>query len=116
MRVPGWGRERERERERIPSRLCVVSAEPDAGLSLMNREIMTRAEIESRTLNRLSHPGASVSVFFVTRVSSSSPLLFYVLPSFPPFFLSSISLFLASLDVGAKKDLQSPSPPAETPR
>ena len=37
----GGGRERERERERIPSRLCIVSTEPDAGLKPMNREIMT---------------------------------------------------------------------------
>ena len=35
------GREGEREREIIPSRLCTVSAESDAGLELMNREIMT---------------------------------------------------------------------------
>ena len=35
-------REREREgRERIPSRFCIVSAEPDAGLGLTNHEIMT---------------------------------------------------------------------------
>ena len=60
-------RERERERakdgqrgrgrERIPSRLCAVGAETDEGLELMNCEIMTRAEIQSRRLNRLSHPG-----------------------------------------------------------
>ena len=49
---------RERERERIPSRLRVVSTEPDTGLHLMNHEIMSWAEIKSRTLNRLSHPGA----------------------------------------------------------
>ena len=36
----GAGAERER-RERIPSRLFAVSMEPDAGLSLTNREIMT---------------------------------------------------------------------------
>ena len=35
------GRGRKRERERIPSRLRTVSPEPDAGLELMNREIMT---------------------------------------------------------------------------
>ena len=41
------GREREREREReteterIPSRLHAVSMEPDAGLQLTNREIVT---------------------------------------------------------------------------
>ena len=36
-------REREREggRQRIPSRLCPVSMEPDAWLKLTNHEIMT---------------------------------------------------------------------------
>ena len=41
----GGGTEREgqrqREGERIPSRLHTVSTEPDAGLELTNREIMT---------------------------------------------------------------------------
>ena len=40
----GWGAEREGlwgETERIPSRLHAVSTEPDAGLDLRNREIMT---------------------------------------------------------------------------
>ena len=36
-----WGRGRERGRERIPSRLCAVSVEPDVGLDPMNRGIMT---------------------------------------------------------------------------
>ena len=31
----------EGQRERTPGRLCAVSAEPDAGLKLMNREIVT---------------------------------------------------------------------------
>ena len=31
----------ERERERISSRLCIVSTEPDAGQGLMNHEVMT---------------------------------------------------------------------------
>ena len=31
----------EREGDRIPSRLCAVSSEPDAGLEPMNHEIMT---------------------------------------------------------------------------
>ena len=31
---------RERQSERIPSGLCTTSAEPDAGLELMKREIM----------------------------------------------------------------------------
>ena len=33
--------EGERGRERIPRTLCTVSTEPDAGLELTNREIMT---------------------------------------------------------------------------
>ena len=36
-RAPGRGRER--GRERIPSGLCTVSTEPDAGLELTNRKI-----------------------------------------------------------------------------
>ena len=35
------GEQREREEEKIPSRLHTVSPEPDTGLGLMNREIMT---------------------------------------------------------------------------
>ena len=35
------GRGRERGRERIPSRLCTISEEPDVGLELPNCEIMT---------------------------------------------------------------------------
>ena len=57
-------RGRERGRERIPSRLCAVSTEPNTGLEVTNREIMTRAKIKSLTLNRLSHPGAPVSGIF----------------------------------------------------
>ena len=41
VRRRGRERERERERERISSRLCSVSTEPDAGLGLINREIVT---------------------------------------------------------------------------
>ena len=48
--------EAERKRERISSRLCTVSTEPDEGLNLTNHEIMTWAEIKSQTLTRLSHP------------------------------------------------------------
>ena len=39
--VSRGGAQGEEERERIPSRLCAVSTEPDAGLEAMNREIMT---------------------------------------------------------------------------
>ena len=35
------GRGKERGRERIPSRICTVSTEPDVGLKPMNCEIMT---------------------------------------------------------------------------
>ena len=31
----------EKGRQRIPSRLCTISAEPDVGLELRNHEIMT---------------------------------------------------------------------------
>ena len=58
------GRERERERERISSKLHEVSAEPDMGLELTNREIMTWAEIKSHMLNQLSHPGTPKAVLF----------------------------------------------------
>ena len=48
----------ERGRDRILSSLHAVSTEPDVGLELTNREIMTPAEIKRQTLNRLHHPGA----------------------------------------------------------
>ena len=40
-RVGERGRGRERSGERIPSRLCAVSTEPNVGLKPTNREIMT---------------------------------------------------------------------------
>ena len=40
-RASGVGAERERGREKTPSRVHIVSAEPDVGLELMNREITT---------------------------------------------------------------------------
>ena len=58
-RENGCTRSRGAERERIPSRLCTISSEPYVGLELMNRGIITRAEIGSGMRNRLSHPGAS---------------------------------------------------------
>ena len=45
------GRERKGGREKILGRLHTDSAQPDAGLELTNREIMTRAEIKSWMLN-----------------------------------------------------------------
>ena len=44
-------RETERDRERIEAGSTLVSVEPNAGLELMNCDIMTRAETKSRMLN-----------------------------------------------------------------
>ena len=41
-----WRRGREREEDRIPSRLCTISTELNAGLEHVNRKIMT--ELRSR--------------------------------------------------------------------
>ena len=55
--VSGGGAEGEGDTEsQAGSRLPAVGTEPDAGLEPTNREIMTLSR--SRTLNRLSHPGA----------------------------------------------------------
>ena len=62
--MSGGRAEREGERK-IPSRLRTDSL----GLDLMNREIMTWAEIKSPTLNRLSHPGTPPP-FSVSNVTS----------------------------------------------
>ena len=58
-------RERHRERQRIPSRLWVISAEPDTGLHLTSviHEITTWADIKSWTLNQQSHPGTPRKFF-----------------------------------------------------
>ena len=50
----------EGQRERLPSRLCTIRAEPDAGLEPMNREMVTWVKIKSQTLNRLSRPDTLV--------------------------------------------------------
>ena len=47
-----------RKKKKQNPKQALHGAEPDAGLELTNREIMTRAEIKSQTLNQLSHPGA----------------------------------------------------------
>ena len=54
----------ERGRERILSRLCAVSAEPDVGFDLMNHEILTWAKIKSQMINWLSHPGTPTLLSF----------------------------------------------------
>ena len=78
----------EKGRERIPSRLPVVSLEPDRELSLMNHEIMTWTEMRSRTLNWLSHPGAPVSTSLKDML-----LMFYWIFDLPyPPHLSTLSI------------------------
>ena len=54
----------EREGERILSRLCSVSSEPDVGLRFTNHEIMNPAENKSQTLTRLKHPGTPKYISF----------------------------------------------------
>ena len=56
--------EAERGRDRIPSRPCTISTEPDAGLELTNCEIMTSAKIKSPTLNQLHHSCTPPRLFF----------------------------------------------------
>ena len=63
----------EREGERIPARLHTVRVEPDAGLELMNHEIMTWAETKSGTLNRLSHPGVPRSYRILIQNNKDTP-------------------------------------------
>ena len=53
-----WAGKGQRERGRESRASSVLSEEPDTGLDLTNREIMTWAKINSQMLNRLSHPGA----------------------------------------------------------
>ena len=61
--MSGGGSEREGDTEsEAGSRLWAGSTEPDAGLELTNREIMHDLS-QSRSLNRLSHPGAPKSFF-----------------------------------------------------
>ena len=59
----------ERQGERIPSRLRAVSAEPDAGLDLTDHEIMTGAEINSLTLNRLPDPDTHPNLLYTFKRS-----------------------------------------------
>ena len=41
QRAYNQGRGSEKWRERIPDRLCTISAEPNVGLDLMNHKIVT---------------------------------------------------------------------------
>ena len=60
--------EGQREEKESQAGFMLLAAEPDSGLELTNGEIVTWAKIKSRTLNWLSHPGAS-------GISSSNQLL-----------------------------------------
>ena len=58
MHAHEWGRGRESGRERVPSRPFTVSTEPDMGLELMNREILTRnQESDAQPTEPPQHPG-----------------------------------------------------------
>ena len=57
MRVKGEGGV-EGDGKRESQADLALSMEPDMTLLSHDPEIMTRAEIKSRTLNQLSHPGA----------------------------------------------------------
>ena len=60
--VSGGGAEREGEREvRAGSALTANS-----GLDPVNRGVVTRAEIKSQTLTRLSHPGSVLLELYVS--------------------------------------------------
>ena len=90
------GRGRERGRERIPSRLCTVSSEPDVGLKLINYEIMIWAEIKSQMLNQLSHPGTPLRYFFekATTGITHQPPFYFILFYFILFYFILFYLFL----------------------
>ena len=84
--------------KRIPSRLCTVSMEPDAGLKPMKYEIMTWAKVKSWRLNRLSYPGAPK--YYVLIYKQGDPLkklicCFFFL--FFSFILISLKTFFFSL-------------------
>ena len=67
--MPQWERVRERGRERIPSRLCAVSVEPDVGPDPPNCEILALAKTKSQMPNRLSLSGAPKCCQFLLLVS-----------------------------------------------
>ena len=79
-----WEMESERgvgiERGRGGRRSKAGSREPNAGLKLTNREIITQAKVsQSQTLNHLSHPGASTGVPFKERYAPE----WLMLPALP---------------------------------
>ena len=64
-----WRRCRKWGRHRIPSRLYTVSTEPDVELELMNREIMTWAEV-GRLIDRATQ--VPWNLVFLTTITSLS--------------------------------------------
>ena len=73
-----WERESrrgaEREGERISSSLGTVTTEPDAGLNLVNREIMTLSQIQESILKRLTLPGSPLWNFLHQSFMKKIPL------------------------------------------
>ena len=61
--------QRERKREKIPSRLCTTSTEPNARLKPTNCEIMTWVEIKSRMLNRVTQVPPTLFLLHASDVS-----------------------------------------------
>ena len=86
-------------RRGIPSRLHTDSTEPDVGLELTNREIVTCAEVKSRTLN---HPGAPVTKSFINAFAFT-----IVMASFIYFILS---YFTDVSDLCTQRGAQTPDP------
>ena len=71
--MSGGGAEGEGDTEsEAGSRLRAISTEHNAELELTNHEIMTRGEIKSQMLNRLSHPGAPETPHLKEEVTSQS--------------------------------------------
>ena len=88
--------QRERERERIPSRLCIVSTEPDAGLELTNCEIVTWAQIKglmlkptepARCSSNISDSDPVVPSKFLMWVALKPTLYVYISLFYLPFML-----------------------------
>ena len=64
--------------DRIPSRLHTASTEPDTGLHPTNHEIVTRAEIKSRTLHPTEPPRRPSTILLLEKTNRR-----YVLGSEP---------------------------------
>ena len=81
-----WERGRDRGRARIPSGGSVLSAvDPDAGLALLNHEIMTRAETQSWDASPTEPPRHPTRVFlFLKSPVHFLPCSIHILPMCMP--------------------------------